>query len=80
MTGGDCEYSNFSAMACRPARLGRLAPANLAQNEDFVLTEHGHPDLQGIYTYRTLTPLNRPAELADREVLTEAEATEWEAY
>ncbi len=41
-----------------------------AQSGDVPRTEHGHPDLQGIYTYRTLTPLNRPAELADREVLT----------
>ena len=44
------------------------------------LTEHGHPDFQGTYTYRTITPLNRPAELAQKQVLSETEATEWEAY
>ncbi|MXW69258.1 MAG: hypothetical protein F4Z61_04895, partial [Acidimicrobiia bacterium] len=57
-----------------------FGPAGIAQSGEVARTEHGHPDLQGIYTYRTLTPLNRPAELADREVLSEAEATEWEAY
>ena len=51
-----------------------------AQAAEFPRTEYGHPDLQGIYTYRTLTPLNRPAELTDKEVLTENEAVEWQAY
>lgn len=43
-------------------------------------TEYGHPDIQGTYTYRTLTPLNRPVELADKATLTEQEAAEWAAY
>lgn len=43
-------------------------------------TEYGHPDFQGTYTYRTLTPLNRPPELANKETLTVAEAKEWEAF
>lgn len=52
----------------------------LAQQSDIPRTAYGHPDLQGIYTYRTLTPLNRPVELADKEVLTPEEAREWQAY
>ena len=51
-----------------------------AQLVDPSLTEHGHPDFQGTYTYRTITPLNRPAELAQKQVLSEKEAAEWEAY
>ena len=51
-----------------------------AQSVELPKTEHGDPDLQGIYTYRTLTPLNRPVELADKEVLTADEAREWAAY
>lgn len=43
-------------------------------------TEYGHPDLQGTYTYRTITPLQRPRELADKATLTAEEAKEWEAY
>lgn len=57
-----------------------LGQTGFTQSGDVPRTEHGHPDLQGIYTYRTLTPLNRPAELADREVLSEEEAAEWEAF
>ncbi len=52
----------------------------LAQSDDIPRTPEGVPDLQGIYTYRTLTPLNRPAELAGKEVLSEVEAQEWQAY
>ncbi len=54
--------------------------AQLVESGGFARTEHGHPDLQGTYTYRTLTPLNRPAELLGREVLSEEEAAEWEAF
>ena len=49
----------------------------LAQSADIPRTEHGVPDFQGMYTYRTLTPLNRPKELADKPTLTAAEAEEW---
>jgi hypothetical protein len=37
-------------------------------------TPDGHPDLQGIWTNATLTPLERPSNLRDRPFLTEAEA------
>jgi len=38
----------------------------------------GHPDLQGIWNFSSLTPLERPAEFADKPVLTDAEAAEFE--
>src|SRR5688572_4620201 len=41
-------------------------------------TPGGHPDLQGIWTNATLTPLERPRTLADRRYLTEAEAARLE--
>jgi len=37
-------------------------------------TADGHPDLQGIWTMATFTPLERPANLAGKEFFTEAEA------
>ena len=37
-------------------------------------TAWGDPDLQGVWDFRTITPLERPAELADQEFLTEEEA------
>ena len=39
-------------------------------------TPDGHPDLQGIWTTQTFTPLQRPDRLAGREFLTEEEAAE----
>ena len=44
-----------------------------------LLTPWGHPDLQGIWTNSTITPLERPAAFAGREFLTEEEAHELEA-
>ena len=37
-------------------------------------TADGHPDLQGFWTNDTVTPLERPAEFGDKEVLTPEEA------
>ena len=34
----------------------------------------GRPDLQGVWDFRTMTPLQRPEGLSDREFLTEEEA------
>src|SRR5712692_3452312 len=41
-------------------------------------TAWGEPDLQGIWDFATITPLERPKELAGKEVLTEEEAAEFE--
>jgi hypothetical protein len=36
-------------------------------------TPWGHPDLQGVWDYRTITPLQRPAEFGDRAFYTDEE-------
>ncbi len=41
-------------------------------------TPWGKPDLRGVWDFRTLTPLERPANLADREFLTAQEAAKLE--
>jgi hypothetical protein len=41
-------------------------------------TPWGKPDLRGIWDFRTITPLERPANLADREFLTAQEAAKLE--
>ena len=41
-------------------------------------TAWGQPDLQGILDFRTVSPLERPEDLADRECLTEEEAAKLE--
>ena len=41
-------------------------------------TPWGEPDLQGVWDYRTITPLQRSPELAGQEFFTEEEAAEFE--
>jgi len=41
---------------------------------DLPQTPWGDPDLQGVWDFRTITPLERPDDLAGREFLTEEEA------
>ncbi len=40
-------------------------------------TPDGHPNLQGVWDFSTLTPLERPDEFAGKPFLTEAEAAEY---
>ncbi len=42
-------------------------------------TAWGAPDLNGVWDFRTLTPFERPSELADQEFFTEEAAAEFEA-
>jgi hypothetical protein len=37
----------------------------------------GRPDFQGVWSYGTLTPLERPKEFADKPFLTDEEAPEF---
>ena len=41
-------------------------------------TPDGHPDLQGIWTNATITPIERPANFKDRPTLSEKEAHDYE--
>ena len=52
-----------------------LAPVAFAQERaDMPRTADGRPDLSGTYDIATLTPLQRPADLGDKLVLTDEEA------
>jgi hypothetical protein len=59
----------ISAPASAQTR-GSVAPAEALK------TPWGEPDLQGIWTDETATPLQRPARYADKESFSEAERTE----
>ena len=48
--------------------------AGLASAQESPRTSWGAPDLQGIWDFRTITPLQRPATAGDQAVLTEEEA------
>jgi hypothetical protein len=43
-------------------------------------TTDGHPDLQGIWTNATLTPMERPAEFAGKATVSDAEAVAYEKH
>ena len=56
-----------------------LAPAGAAaQSAEVPRTPWGAPDLQGVWDFRSLTPLQRPEELGNKAFLTDEEAAELE--
>ncbi|HJN94128.1 MAG TPA: hypothetical protein QGF41_00230 [Gammaproteobacteria bacterium] len=57
-----------------------VGPLVTAQSGDIPRTEYGQPDFQGTYTFRTITPLNRPRELEHLATLTPEQAVEWEEF
>jgi hypothetical protein len=70
---------SYRVLASASAILLALAPARLAgQRWIPQRTPDGQPDLQGVWATATLTPLERPAEFAGKEFLTEQEAQEYE--
>ena len=62
-------------VGCRARGAGRRAAGGTGRRlRRGAATPWGDPDLQGVWEYWTFTPLEKPAELAGREVLTEEEA------
>ena len=59
----------FAAAAAVAAPLSAQSPPR---------ARDGHPDLQGTWNFSSLTPLERPAQFADKPVLTDAEAAAFE--
>ena len=55
------------------------AAAQPAGDPDLPRTPWGAPDLRGVWDNRTITPLERPRQFADKETLTAAEAAAYEA-
>ncbi len=59
-----------------------LVPQTVAQSSERTMpmrTPDGQPDISGIFTFRTLTPLQRPRQFEGRETLTAEEAAAFEA-
>ncbi len=61
------------------ALVGSTAPAFGQATWSVPRTADGLPDLQGIWDFRTITPFERPEELADKQVMTPEEAAAFEA-
>jgi hypothetical protein len=60
------------------ALLSTAALSGQATRAGVPRTPDGKPDLQGIWDFRTVTPMERPAEFANKPFLTEQEAAEYE--
>jgi hypothetical protein len=56
------------------AALVWAAPLPAASQTKVPRTPDGRPDLQGIWDFRTITPLERPSQFAEKDVLTAEEA------
>ncbi len=69
-----------AGMCLASASLTAQAPKPAAKAWTPPRTPDGHPDLQGTYDVATITPLERPAGLGDRLVLTKEEAAALEQY
>ena len=69
-----------AALAAAIVLMVPLAAAGQASPEgwDVPRTADGQPDLQGIWDFRTITPMERPSELAGKEILTREEAAQYE--
>jgi hypothetical protein len=55
------------------------AGSTIGQDYQPQLTEHGHPDLRGVWNFSTQTPFERPEQFGDREFLTPEEIAEQNA-
>src|SRR5688572_1090451 len=68
------------AVVMTPAAATAQAAATTTGNTGWVVprTPDGQPDLQGVWDYRTATPLERPAEFAGKEFLSEQEIADYE--
>src|ERR1700709_2410782 len=68
----------YSALAGVVAIVSATTIAVLAGQGGPPRTREGRPDLEGIWSYATLTPLERPIEFAGKAFLTSAEAAAFE--
>ncbi len=53
--------------------------SSAAAQRDSLNTAWGHPDLQGVWDFRTITPVERPEELGDQAFLTAEEVANLES-
>jgi hypothetical protein len=68
----------MALIALAPFAVNGQGQSGTAERTTRPRTADGHPDLQGIWSFATLTPLERPSELAGKQMLTDQEAAEFE--
>src|ERR1700726_3919242 len=57
---------------------GQGSPPRPVGKKEAPRTAQGKPDLQGVWDFHTITPMERPTELAGKATLTDEEAAKWE--
>ncbi len=68
----------IAVVSLAPVPVAAQAQTAAADTRTPPRTAWGKPDLRGIWDFRTITPLERPSELAGKQVLTEKEAAQLE--
>ena len=72
-------FATFAAAAIALAFAAQPAAAQSAGGDMPMRTPDGHPNISGTFTFRTLTPMQRPARFEGRETLGPEEAALFEA-
>ena len=67
----------LATVVCAVFTVGLMSIPVAGQSGDVARTSWGDPDLQGVWSYATLTPFQRPAELEDRSTFTPEEVAAW---
>jgi hypothetical protein len=68
----------FAASLLAQAPRAAMVAASKGTSGSIPRTPDGHPDLQGVWTNATITPMERPSAFASKPTLTDAEAVEFE--
>lgn len=70
--------SSFAAATIAAQTATKAPPAGESPSWVAPRTADGQPDLQGVWDFRTVTPMERPSEFADKAVLSDEEAETFE--
>src|ERR1700674_857855 len=58
--------------------VAQTRPSSTSNAWNAPLTPDGHVDLEGVWDFSTITPLERPSDIGDKQVFTDEEAAAFE--